>query len=224
MSKNKYYKKPKFGIKKRHNLHGQFSPFQFRILVLNWKRDCEFRIVAGNVCHSCGPLNRTLSVPLLTDLTLGWKNRYLAVYTAKWYFLIWLGPRQNWASVVSIIHWLERCYSKVNEPRLKCSHQLENRLVDIKVISNALGLSRKPSEWRTLSWTKGLRMKSSPIKEGVFFTPFHLLVGSGQLSDHLETGGRRPSAAKFFNRAFRCATSLEICARCWNQFKVSLFR
>ena len=71
MSKNMYYKKPKFGINTRHNLHGQFSPFHLCIFVLNWQRDCEFRIVGGNICHSCGPLNRTLSVPLLTDLTLG---------------------------------------------------------------------------------------------------------------------------------------------------------
>ena len=71
MSKNMYYKKPKFGIKTRHDLHGQFSPFHLFIFVLNWQRDCEFRIVGGNICHSCGPLNRTLSVPLLTDRTLG---------------------------------------------------------------------------------------------------------------------------------------------------------
>ena len=55
----------------RHNLQGQFSPYQFLILLLNWQRVSEFRIVGGNVCHSCGPLNRTLSVPLLTDLTIG---------------------------------------------------------------------------------------------------------------------------------------------------------
>ena len=71
MSKNMYYKKPKFGIKTRHNLHGQFSPFHLCIFLLNWHRDCEFRIVGGNICHGCGPLNRKLSVPLLTDLTLG---------------------------------------------------------------------------------------------------------------------------------------------------------
>ena len=71
MSKNMYHKKPKFGINTRHKLYGQFSPFHLCIFVLNWQRDCEFRIVGGNICHSCGPLNRTLSVPLLTDLTLG---------------------------------------------------------------------------------------------------------------------------------------------------------
>ena len=71
MSKNMYYKKSKFGIKTRHNLHGQFSPFHLCIFVLNLQRDGEFRIVGGNICHSCRPLNRTLSVQLLTDLTLG---------------------------------------------------------------------------------------------------------------------------------------------------------
>ena len=46
MSKNMYYKKPKFGINTRHNLHGQFSPFHLCIFVLNWQRDFEFRIVS----------------------------------------------------------------------------------------------------------------------------------------------------------------------------------
>ena len=71
MSKNMYYEKPKFGINTRHNVHGQFSPFYLCIFVLNWQRACEFRIVGGNICHSCGPLNQTFSVPFLTDLTLG---------------------------------------------------------------------------------------------------------------------------------------------------------
>ena len=71
MSKNMYHKEPKFGINTRHNLHGKFSPFHLCIFVLNRQRNCAFRIVGGNICHSCGPLNQTLSVPLLTDLTLG---------------------------------------------------------------------------------------------------------------------------------------------------------
>ena len=33
MSKNMYHKKPKFGIKTRHNLHGQFSAFRLFIFV-----------------------------------------------------------------------------------------------------------------------------------------------------------------------------------------------
>ena len=86
MSKNMYHKKPKFGIKTRHKLHGQFSPFHLFIFVLNWQRDCEFRIVGGNICHSCEPFNRTLSFPLLKISLLVEKIRYCYANCSKLYY------------------------------------------------------------------------------------------------------------------------------------------
>ena len=78
MSQNMYYKNPKFGLAVMHvacyplvKLQGNSMHVLVNISA-TWKsKDCEFRIIGGSICHSCGPLNRTLSVPVLTDVTLG---------------------------------------------------------------------------------------------------------------------------------------------------------
>ena len=88
----------------RHNLQGQFSPYQFLISFLNRQRVSEFRMVGGNVCHSYGPLNRTLFVPLLQTLQK-LQNRAARIVTKSNFDAPSIGLIQslNWPTVSDII-------------------------------------------------------------------------------------------------------------------------